>query len=313
MQYYVLMRSEQASPRLAMGIAISLFAYIFFVTASSLVWNFGDRFPTIQIIFIQNSISFLCILPLALRKGHRRLKTNALPLHLLRDITGVLSYFLYFTAIRFLNLTDATTLNYSAPFFVPFIWWIWMREKIDVHVWWSIIIGFIGVAVILNPTKFIFQEGFLFGVFGGIVSAVAFVALRILNLKKEPMSRTLFYYFFFSAICSAPFAQVYWVHPTGMEWVQVSVIGFTTFIAQVLLTISYRYGTASYLSPLGYATVIYAGISSWLIFGITPSTQSVIGTVLIVLGGILTYILKKKPEGFADTFKVPNPKEQPPL
>lgn len=307
------MRSEQASPRLALGISICLIAYVFFVIASSLAWNFGARFPTIQIIFILNAVSLICILPLALRKGLRRLKTDVLPIHLLRDVTGVASYYLYYLAIRYLNLTDATTLNYTAPFFVPIIWWIWMRERIDIHVWWSIIVGFIGVAVILNPTTLIFQEGFVFGIFAGLASAVALTSLRVLNLKKEPMSRTLFYYFLFSTIFTAPFAWVYWVHPSGVEWFQVIAIGVATAIAQMLLTVAYRYGTASYLSPLGYATIIYAAISSWLIFDMPLTFRSLIGTLLIIMGGTLTYILKKKPEGLKETFEVPQPKEKPPL
>jgi len=191
------MKQEQIPSRLALGITICLIAYVFFVTASSLVWSFKKTFPTIQIIFFLNFISLICILPIALRKGVQRLKTEVLPIHFLRDVSGVLSYYLYYVAIRFLNLTDATTLNYTAPFFVPIIWWIWMREKIDLHVWWSIIVGFIGVAVILNPNRQIFQEGFVFGLFAGILSAIAFASLRVLNVKKEPMSRTLFYYFDF--------------------------------------------------------------------------------------------------------------------
>ncbi len=308
------MKQEQTPPRLALGIAISLVAYIFFVTASSLVFSFKKAFPTVQIIFFLNIISLICILPIALRKGHHRLKTEVLPIHLLRDASGVLSYYLYYVAIRFLNLTDATTLNYCAPFFVPIIWWIWMREKIDLHIWWSIIVGFIGVAVILNPTRQIFQEGFLFGLFAGIFSAIAFASLRVLNLKKEPMSRTLFYYFLFGTILSGPFAAVYWVHPTGMQWVKMLGVGLSTVMAQMLLTIAYRYGTASFLSPLGYSTIIYAAISSWLIFKIPPGPRSLIGTILIVIGGTLTYLLKKKPEKLSETFQVPDPKEkQPPL
>ena len=136
--------SYEATPhRLGLGIAICLVAYMFFVTASSLVWNFAGKFPTIQIIFIQNAVSLICILPIALRKGVHRLKTDELPVHLIRDVMGVFSYYLYFLAIRLLNLVDATTLNYTAPFFVPLIWWIWMKEKISSHVWWSIIVGFI--------------------------------------------------------------------------------------------------------------------------------------------------------------------------
>jgi len=307
------MKQEENPSRFGLGITIALFAYIFFVTGSSLVWSFKRLFPTIQIIFFLNVISLICISPIALRKGFKYLKTKYLPIHLLRDAAGVLSYFLYFVAIRYLNLTDATTLNYSAPFFVPIIWWIWMREKIDLHVWWSIIVGFIGVAVILNPTKQIFQEGFVFGLFAGILSAVGFTAIRVLNIKKEPMSRALFYFFLSGTILSAPFAWIYWVDPTTLEWVKMVGIGLATVIAQMLLTIAYRYGTASFLSPLGYSSVVYAGISSWLIFGIPPGVRSIIGTVLIIIGGTLTYILKKKPKKLRETFQVPDPKEKPPL
>lgn len=308
------MKQEQTPPRLALGISICLVAYIFFVIASSLVWSFKNTFPTIQIVFFLNCISFICILPLALRKGPQRLKTTVLPIHLLRDASGVLSYYLYYVAIRFLNLTDATTLNYCAPFFVPIVWWIWMKEKIDLHVWWSIIVGFIGVGVILNPTRQIFQEGFVFGLFAGILSAVAFASLRVLNLKKEPMSRTLFYYFLFGTIFTSPFAAVYWVHPTGMQWIKMLGVGLSTVIAQMLLTIAYRYGTASFLSPLGYTTIIYAAISSWLIFNSPPGIRSLVGTLLIIIGGTLTYLLKKKPQKLSETFQVPDPKEKhPPL
>ncbi len=307
------MKQEQSPTRLTLGIAISLIAYIFFVTASTIVFSFKKIFPTIQIIFFQNFISLICILPLALRKGITRLKTDHVSIHLLRDIAGVLSYYLYFVAIRYLNLTDATTLNYTAPFWVPIVWWIWMREKIDLHVWWSIIIGFLGVAVILNPTRQIFQEGFAFGLMAGILSAIAFAALRVLNLKKEPMSRTLFYYFLFGTLFSAPFAWIYWVQPTGLQWAKVAGVGLSTVAAQMLLTIAYRYGTASFLSPLGYSTVVYAGISSWLLFNIPPGLRSIIGIILIIMGGTLTYLLKKKPEKLAETFQVPNPKEKPPL
>lgn len=307
------MAEEQTPNRLGLGIFICLVAYVFFVIASSLVWDFQDRFPTIQIICIQNCVSLLCILPVALRKGIGRLKTEELPNHLIRDVMGVLSYYLFFLAIRFLNLVDAVVLNYTAPFFVPFIWWIWMREKIGHHIWWSIILGFIGVAVILNPSRQIFQIGFLFGVFAGIASAVSFCALRVLNLRNEPMSRTLFYYFLTGSIISFPFAWVYWVPPTEIEWVQAIGIGVSTAIAQVLLTIAYRYGTASYLSPLGYSTVIYAGLSSWIFFNIPLSFRELVGIVLVIIGGTLTYILKKKPESVAETFEVPKPGEKPPL
>jgi len=302
--------SEAAPPHLTRGIVISLCAYLFFISASTMVWNFGENFPTIQIIFIQNLVSLLCILPIALRKGIARIKTQFLSDHLIRDLFGVGSYYLYFLAIRYLNLLDATTLSYVAPFFVPLVWWVWMKQKVGSHIWWSIIVGFIGVAVILNPSRQIFQLGFVYGLFAGICSAVGLCAVRVLNLRKEPMSRTLFYYFSIGALLTFPFAWAAWVSPTALDWILMIGVGLATAIGQILLTISYRYGTAAYLSPLSYSTVIYAGLISWIFFDEPLTLRSFIGTVLIIIGGTVTYILKTKPDSFKGTFIAPQVKEK---
>jgi drug/metabolite transporter (DMT)-like permease len=286
---------EQTPPKLALGIIITLIANLFFATASALVWNFRGRFPTIQIIFIQNLVSLLCILPLALRNGLKPLKTKNLPLHLLRDLIA------------------ATTLNYTAPFFVPVVWWIWRNEKIQSTIWWSILVGFIGVALILNPSRQMFQLGFLYGLFAGIASAIALCAVRVLNLKEEPMSRTLFYYFSIGSVLSFPFALAVWVPPINNEWWLAIGIGAATAVGQILLTIAYRYGTASYLSPLGYATVIYNTIISYLAFNQRLDWHSILGTLLIIGGGTLTYLLKKKPISVISSFENPRPQKKPPL
>ena len=307
------MKQEETPSRLGLGISISLIAYLFFITASSLVWSFQGAFSTIQVIFIQNVVSLLCILPLTLGKHFLGFKTKVFPIHLIRDLAGVVSYYVYFVALRYLNLVDATILNYTAPFFVPIFWWIWMKEKVGRNVWWSIVVGFIGVAVILNPTKQIFQLGFIFGLFAGLASGVAFCAIRILNLYLEPTRRTLFYYFTIGSLLSFPFAMVYWVPPTPGQWLKAIAIGVTTACGQIFLTISYRHGTASYLSPLGYSTVVYAGLISYFLFDKPLDLRTAIGTVLIILGGTASYLLKAKPRTLSETFRSPDSKEKPPL
>jgi drug/metabolite transporter (DMT)-like permease len=306
------MRHEETPSRLWLGILISLIAYLFFISASSLVWSFKGSFPVVQILFVQNVVSFLCMLPLLL-KNFPGLKTKELPSHLIRDLAGVLSYYLYFVAIRFLNLVDATVLNYTAPFFVPLFWRLWMKEGVGRNVWFSIIIGFIGVAIVLNPTKEIFKLGFVLGIFAGILSAVAFCSIRVLHLKKEPTRRILIYYFALGICLSSPFAMIYWVDPGFEQWLKMIGIGLATVSGQMLLTVAYRYGTASYLSPLGYSTVIYAGLISYFLFNQALTLRTVVGGLLIILGGSATYLLKKRPRRLSDTFKTPDPKEKPPL
>lgn len=307
------MTYESPPTRLGLGIGLTLFSGLLLTIASSLVWMFQGRFLTVQIVFLQNLVSLICTLPLALRKGHRPLRTQHFPLHLLRDVAGVSSYYLFFLAIRFLNLPEATTLYNASPFFVPLVWWIWHQEKIAPHLWSSIVIGFLGVAIMLRPSQEMFQFGFVFGLFSAIASAIALCALRVLNLKKEPMSRTLFYYFAVGSLLTFPFAAAAWEMPTPTEWAAAIGIGTATAIGQMLLTTAYRYGTASYLSPLGYITIIYSALIAWWFLGQAFTIRSSLGALLIVIGGTLTYVMKKKPTSLAQTFEAPHPKEKPPL
>lgn len=301
--------SQEAHPhRLGLGISVSLVAYLFFATASSLVWTFKGRFPTIQIIFIQNFVSLICTLPYSIRHGFDHLRSDNIPVHLIRDLFGVASYFLFFLAIRQLDLVNATILNYTAPFFVPFVTRIWLGEKITLSVWWSILVGFIGVAIILNPTREIFSLGFVTGIAAGLCSAIAAGALRILNLRQEPLGRTLFYYFIVGTAVSLPLAEYYWVPPTPTEWLSVIAIGIATAIGQLLLTYAFRHGTAAFLSPLGYSTVLYNAISSFYLFGKPLTLNTLLGSLLIITGGSLSYVFRKKPHTVRETFENDPPK-----
>ena len=304
---------EAPPTRLALGITLTLLASFIFTIVSAFVWLFRGKFDTIQIVFFQNLISLICVLPISLKMGHHRVASTYMRTHMARDICGVASYYLFFLAIRYLDLSDATVLYQTAPFFVPLVWWIWRRERVPPHLWGAIVIGFIGVAVLLEPSKNIFQSGFIFGLLSAIASASALCALRILNLNKEPMTRTLFYYFGVGTLLTFPFAAAAWVQPTQLEWLYMLAIGLGTAIGQVLLTIAYRYGTASYLSPLSYTSIIYAALISWIFFGQDLAPRFVIGSILIVLGGTSTYLLKKQPASLKETFKSPKPHEKPPL
>ena len=189
------MFSPLQKPRLITGILITLLSYLFFATASALVKITNGNLPTVEIVFFQNLISLLCIIPYCLKKHTLRWDKSNLKVHLIRDFAGVLSYLFYFFAIKKISLVEATLLAYTAPFFVPIIWKIWMKEKGSNSIWWVIVLGFIGIALILNPSNGIFKIGALYGILAGMISAFSLVSIRILNQRHESLSKTLFYFF----------------------------------------------------------------------------------------------------------------------
>lgn len=280
---------------LIFGVVITVLAYFCFAIAAAFVKGLNGEIPTIEVVFFQNSISLIFVLPYVLRKDIYHLKTSNLKLHLIRDITGVASYFCTFLAIKYINIVDAIVLCNTTPFFTPFVWMLWKKEKITKHIWWTIILGFLGVACILNPDKKILSQwGSVIGIFAAILSSIALVSVRLINQKGESLTRTLFYYFAVGTIATFPLMLIDLQYPTPLQLLYLIGIGVATATGQIFLTVAYRYGTASFLSPLSYFMVIFTAIISFFFFGQVPTFNTIIGGILIIMGGTLTLTMGHK-------------------
>lgn len=289
-------------PKIIYGILGTLFAYLCFSIASILVKTFSKEFPTVEILFFQNFISLIAILPFLVSKDLNYLKTQHFGTHLIRDISGLGSYFLFFLTIKYMNIVDATVLTYTAPFYTAFICHFWIKEKISHNIWWAVVLGFIGICFILKPSLSIFMSAAMIGIIAGIVTALAIVSIGVLNNKKEPILRTLFYFFLVSALVALPFTITSWVTPNFKESLALLGIGAAIAIGQLVLTIAFTYGKASLLSPICYSIVIFTMILSSIIFKVVPDIYSIIGTALIILGGTLTFIIRGRPKNVKQVF-----------
>jgi drug/metabolite transporter (DMT)-like permease len=306
------MKFKPENPSLKYGVFLTLTAYLLFAICSTCVKLLGDQFPTIEIVFFQSIIPLICIAPTIFTHKLYLLKPVSIKDHLIRDISGIASYFAYFFAIKYLGLVDATVLTYTAPFYIPIIWSIWTKEKISKNVWWTILLGFIGILFILKPGPGIIKLNSFIGILAGILSALALAAISMLNKKRELLTNILFYNFLVSALIALPFALITWQAPSLIEISLLLGVGLSTFLGQILLTEAYRHGTASFLSPLSYSIVIYTAFISWGLLKNPPGWLSFIGILFVVFGGTLSFIFREKPENVSEIFTKTNSTEAPP-
>jgi drug/metabolite transporter (DMT)-like permease len=306
---------DSKTKALLLGVFITVCAYFFMAVTNAAVKGLNSRIPAIEIIFFQN---FLCLVGVFFYNYYKKTisyKTSFFSLHMVRDIVGVLSFLFLFLAIQKFSLVEATVLSYTAPFFTPFVWALWQKEKIEKDVFWSVFIGFVGVFLILKPGTAAFfnskhLDGFFFAILSGLLSAIALVALRKLNQQAEPLLKTLLYYFFVGTLVAIPWLIFVWKMPTLWELTLLFFIGASSLIAQILLTLAYRYGTASFLSPLSYSAVIFTFFLSAIFFHKIPDWVSLTGILLIILGGVLTFIFRQKPKDIQELLQHNNPQEK---
>lgn len=253
----------------------------------------SNHISIFTILFFQTGICLLCTLPLLVKRGLSSIKTTKFSLHLARDLAGILSFFCLFYSFKNIPLVNGSLLQNTAPLWLPFIAFIWLRTRMRGDLWWGILIGFIGVILILKPGGASFSIGSFSALASGILLGFTLLAVQRLA-ATEPTNRILFYYFLVGVIVTGPLAYFEYVHPSTRDLLLLIGIGVFTYLAQMLVTYSFKHGKATVLAPLNYTVVIFSGLFDWLIWNNTPDFITCVGAILVAGGGILSIHFEKK-------------------
>jgi drug/metabolite transporter (DMT)-like permease len=202
----------------------------------------------------------------------------------------VLGFYFYYAVLNHIPLVDAMLLRQTAPLAAPLVMWIWTRDKVPAAAWLPIVIGFVGVAVILRPSPAGLSWWHAAGLASGIALALSMVATYRLA-TTEPDARILFYYFALSLLCVAPFSVGDFAAIRWQDWLAMLYIGVSIYYTLGLYTRAYAIAPASAIAPITYLAIVLGGLWGWLIWGQIPDRWSLIGSALVIGGGLLTLFL----------------------
>lgn len=279
-------KAQSSGHKVFLGVSLISLAFLFAAVMSSFS-KAASGVPPLMILFLQYAISFLVFVPAAAR-GLSKLKTGHFALQLFRSLAGSVCQLLFFIAVRSLPLLDSVLLSNAAPLFIPIVVFIWFRKTVQPVVWFSLLIGLAGIALIIKPgPQMLHNPASLIALAAGIFSALALVATNKLA-ESEPPTRILFYNFGLSTLLLIPLAIWAWTPLSAKEWLLLGAVGLSYALTQYFIILAYRYASAAELSPFNYTVVIFSGLLGWWFFGNVPDAMSIAGTVLICAGGILS-------------------------
>ena len=275
-----------------LGSLFTLFAGLFFASAYGCYQTSETFVSSTTVIFLQNLISWSLLLPFTLKNGLQYLVTPNFKLILLRSLfgLGVLSCISF--AVQTTTLTNVTLLNSAAPLFIPLLSFLWLKEKINHALWPSLILGFMGIAIILHPEKTAIQIGLFAALASGILSALLTIAIR--KLAKEPFNRMIFYYFLVFWIGTLPFFLFNPENPPPIAWLYIFLAALFMIAGQFSLTFALRKASPQIVAPCMYSIVIFSLLIDAIFWHITPPLLSIFGILLVILGGAITARLQGK-------------------
>jgi len=247
--------------------------------------------PIPTFVFARFALGTLVMLPFLARNG-TKISKQGLRRHTFRSFLGFLGTGCFFYSVNHLSLMNAVTFSNTAPLFLPLAIFFILKEVIPKARFFSLVIGFIGVVVILHPSSHIKFIPALVALLGAL--SVAF--FRVLTRKfsfDESTHSLLFHYFLISAVLSLFPAIYFWEPLDGWRiWVNLLFLSGISLLMQYMLTKALKLTYSTKVSAVGYLSVPIGGFFGWIFFGETPSFWILIGTVLIILGGVITILSK---------------------
>ena len=256
----------------------------------------AEQFDAAELAFYRNFVGLLIVGALvAVRRGS--LRTSHGGAHFMRGLVGSISLIGYFYGMTQLPLATAQTLNYTSPIFLAIATVVVLGEKFSGWLIGAIALGFVGVALLLQPTFSSGKEAAaLIGLFSGVFSAWAYLSVRTLGKLGEPDWRVVFWFTVIgSVLCAAwqlstsSFHALRWSN----AWIVLG-IGLTGTLAQLAMTRAYRTGNTLVVGALSYSTLVFAAVLAYFVWSETLQPLEWAGMAVIIASGILAMRVEKK-------------------
>lgn len=273
-----------------------LVAGFLFATMGVFIKIAAAQFDAAELALYRSLFSLVAVAAVALARGGTAWSPH-MPTHLVRGTVGAISLIGYFYAIAHLPLSTAQTLNYTSPLFLAIATTVVMGERFTGRLVAAIVLGFAGVALLLQPN---FDKGqstpALFGLLSGIFAAWAYLAVRTLGRLGEPDWRVVFWFGALGTILSAVWQlTTSTFHPIRWDnaWLIVG-IGVTGTLAQLAMTRAYRTGNTLVVGSLSYSTIVFATVFTIALWDEKLSALSWLGMAVIVASGLVAMREERK-------------------
>jgi drug/metabolite transporter (DMT)-like permease len=224
--------------------------------------------------------------------GLGQFRTRRIGIHARRAMMGLTGMALNFGGMIFLPMAEATTINLSVPIICVFLAAALLGERVGWQRWSAVILGFVGVLIVLNPTALLLQGfegdhglGTLIALGGAVMTAL--ITIQVRDLGRTESAMTIVFWFSLISMIPLGFALPFVMVPHGpSEWGLLIGLGLLGVVVQMSLTGALRLAPVSVVTPMDYSSLLWSIACGWWFFGTLPADTTWIGAPIIVASGL---------------------------
>ena len=256
------------------------------------------EFPSAQISLGRFVVQCLLLLPIVIwRKELRLLSRSEALLHGLRGFLIAMATMMFFSALRYLPITDAIAIFFVEPMIVVLLGAWLLGEPTGWRRYLACFVGFIGALFVIQPSFADVGWPALFPLGTAITFSLYLILTRKLALNTDPFAMQ-FYAGLAGGLTVAFF--LYWGEGTGSlmfdpVWPSLNGallllgVGVAATISHMLLVFGFQRAPASVLAPFQYLEIISATLFGFLVFGDFPDAYKWLGISIIVASGLFIF------------------------
>ena len=269
------------------AIVSMLFAVFLMVVLDVVAKVLLATYSVMQVTFLRASLA-LVIVGIAnyLANGKDAFHTEVKPWHLLRTILMSVSTVTFFAALALIPLVNVMVIVFIAPILITALSGPLLGEQVGIFRWFAVALGFIGMLIILKPTKGFIDYGTIYAIIGVVSYALIALTSRKLSNKDSAYNLT-FYMFFGPAIVGGLGGLNTWITPNPWDWVLFLITGLVGGAAIIFFNLAYQKAEASVLTSFEYTGLIWASLAGYLIFNESVDPNVWVGAMIIIFGGLI--------------------------
>jgi len=276
------------------GIALMIASMVAFSLADTLVKYSTYQISPAQVLFFLIGGALLIFALIAKLQGDRLYDTRAFsPILLLRYFAEIAGMVGMVMALANVPISSVGAITQATPILAAVGAVLFLQETVGWRRWCSIVIGFIGVLLIVQPGAIEFDFAVLWAILALVSLSVRDLTTRL--VPNDMASSSLATYTMAAAL---PFT-IGWVMfngesliPAQTNWLIVIPMIVLGAIGYLLLIASLRMAEISVVMPFRYSRIIFLLALGVFVFDEKPNALMLLGVCLIIVSG--TYVILRE-------------------
>ncbi len=207
-------------------------------------------------------------------------------LHLGRTSFGWAGISLMFASVAYIPIADATAISFLNPVFAMVLAIPLLKEGVGPWRWLAAAVALAGALILLRPTPASFQPAALLALGAAAVIGMELIFIKKLSGREAPIQILLVNNGMGVTIATVAILAV-WAPPAPAQWAALAGIGVLMACTQACFVNGMARADASFVAPISYATLIFAGLYDFAVFDVIPDAVSVIGSSIILTGALI--------------------------